>query len=733
LHLYHIQFSETLMAIEQDILFNDVLAMSQAIQTRALEFSGQADGDLKSAADLLTGYATAPIILLGRTAPVPGAAKALKELTTMPDDPAQLDRRMNEFKATHAELLRAAENFFFDGSEGVVTMQGWIDESGEMRTAYPWTRTTAQGALKRYIEAHPGEAEGDPTPPAVRDAVRAELARIAAHAGVAASPLFAYDLDYSQFVPRGHYTRSKRLEQYFQAMMWFGQTSFLLNGSDSPPNPNDLGPRPLISTKQARIQTLAACMLAGMMDKKMPDGRAIGTAWNRIHAISAFFVGLSDDLMPQEYRQAIGEVLGKSVDGGELAKPENLAKIRERLTGLRQPRILAVAGTQPVGLPVDQAAGKDLSEMLRFCQGFRLMGQSYVPDSEVLSRTVYPTVGAFTGHAGGESAPFTLVQTQGGPARCFPRGLDLMTTLGSGRASYWLKTLGDDRYDRFDETLAKLKGELDKAAAADAHGHSGWYRNLYWSWLRTLEPLLDGPREGYPTFMRTEAWQDKQLSAALASWSQLRHDTILYVKQSRTWGVGGARFGPEPPKPKLVEGYVEPVPELYARLLALTRMTRRGLESFGVLNEPAAGRFANLDRILTRLLEITKQELTNQQLAEADYTFIRSFGSELNGVVAGAAERGMETTLAADVHSDNNSQQALEEATGFLRTMVVVYPMPDGGIVAGVGPVLSHYEFKVPFAGRLTDEEWKKLLNSGHAPVLPEWTATFNVSVTGAK
>ncbi|MDY6822077.1 MAG: DUF3160 domain-containing protein [Deferribacterota bacterium] len=30
--------------------------------------------------------------------------------------------------------------------------------------------------------------------------------------------------------------------------------------------------------------------------------------------------------------------------------------------------------------------------------------------------------------------------------------------------------------------------------------------------------------------MNTDAWQLKELTTALASWSQLRHDTILYAK-----------------------------------------------------------------------------------------------------------------------------------------------------------------------------------------------------------
>ncbi|MHC4718619.1 MAG: DUF3160 domain-containing protein, partial [Planctomycetota bacterium] len=249
----------------------------------------------------------------------------------------------------------------------------------------------------------------------------------------------------------------------------------------------------------------------------------------------------------------------------------------------------------------------------------------------------------------------------------------------------------------------------------------------YWSWLYALKALLSPVPEGYPSFMRTDAWSDKQLSAALASWSQLRHDTILYAKQSYTPRV--VSMPPVRP-PKMVEGYVEPAAELYGRLLALTRMTLRGLEQFRVLDGPARGRLRSLERILDRLLSISRRELANQQLGKADYDFIRSFGSQLTGAVAGVETEGLATTIVADVHTDGNTGRVLEEGTGYLHSMVVIYPMPDGGLVAGLGPVLSHYEFKHPVSDRLTDEAWRRMLETSKAPKLPAWTRTFTVTRT---
>jgi len=292
-----------------------------------------------------------------------------------------------------------------------------------------------------------------------------------------------------------------------------------------------------------------------------------------------------------------------------------------------------------------------------------------------------------------------------------------MAVVGSGRAEQWLTKLGDNAYQGFDETLAKLMGRFEKI------DQPGWNRNLYWSWLYLLKALLKPYPAGYPTFMQTEAWRDKQLSTALASWSQLRHDTIVHAQPSSP-----SKSGRPTPRPtKTVEGYVEPVPELYARLLALTRMTYTGLYGMRALDYRARRRLLRLQEILARLLAISKQELTNQRLTSSDYRFIQTFGDYLQYVVAGTRAAGLETTLVADVHTDSHSRCVLEEATGHLHPMIVVYPTPGGGLVAGVGPVLSHYEFKQPMSDRLTDESWQKLLHSVRKPKLPPWAETFTV------
>jgi hypothetical protein len=78
----------------------------------------------------------------------------------------------------------------------------------------------------------------------------------------------------------------------------------------------------------------------------------------------------------------------------------------------------------------------------------------------------------------------------------------------------------------------------------------------------------------------------------------------------------------------------------------------------------------------------------------------------------------------ADVHTDGNTEAVLEEGVGYVDTMVVAYKLPDGRILIGAGPVMSHYEFKQPMQDRLTDEKWREMLEA-NPPKRPEWASTY--------
>jgi hypothetical protein len=540
-------------------------------------------------------------------------------------------------------------------------------------------------------------------PDLISDAVDKEIALIEAHQGFASSPIFNYKEDYSQYVPRGHYTRSEKLKKYFKAMMYLGRLTFLLKGGE----PYGEAAPYLVSAQEAKTQTTAAIIITRLAKTVKVGNETVRDIWRRIYAVTSYYVGLADDLTMDEYEACAVKVLGENMDIIKLVDEKTFFNLKLELARLSPPAIYSGTGA---AMTLDSAAlagipsPEELDKVLEKTMGFRFMGQRFIPDSYWFTRLVFPTVGA------GTPPSDAITNAQG--MRVFPCGLDAAALIGSSRAKENLSTTGNDKYAGYKESFEKLERELNKLRDID------WNRNLYWSLFFAWKPLLEEFGAGYQTFMTTKAWQDKELNTVLCSWTALRHDTILYAKQSYTMAKGMMQE-------KLPPGYVEPVPLFYARLAALTRMTLKGLTDMKVLDEKGKKRLEELEKILVNLQKIAEKELENENLTEDDRKFISHFAKSLKNCVAGTGTEAQKTTLVADVHTDQNTSQVLEEGTGELELLLAACKLPDGKIFLAAGPVMSYYEFRHPMSDRLTDEKWREMLNSEKAPSRPNWTESY--------
>jgi len=633
LHVYHIQFDETLRMVEEEHFYDDIWMISELMLAKSEADYNASSGEAKEAA-----------------------------------------KRNVAFFSVAKSLLAPKADQLCEGSR-------WECDEESFDGAYPYF--TSEDLEERSFEV----------PALVKDEVEAELALIEAQSGFARSPIFGYDEDYSQYRPRGHYTRSERLKNYFKAMIWYGRMSFLLKGCD-----RDC----IVSEDEARIQTLGASMIAQNLLND-PDSKE---KWDRIYNVTSFYVGYSDDLGPREYKDAINALFDGSVQAQDFSA-DDLDLLKAELAGRRPPQIYGGTGVNSPACVAEPPFSPEQADIcLAATAGLRFMGQRFVPDSYIFQNLVIPNVGGYSG----DGDAFTL-----GPyGRQFPRGLDVMAIMGSGRADEILAALNDSSYQDYSSRRAELEGEFA------SFGDEDWQKNLYWSWLYSLQPLLNSPGPESPAFMQTVAWQDKELTTALASWAELRHDTILYAKQSYT--LRAIALPPDEPEP--VAGYVEPVPDFYGRLLDLARMNRVGLDEAGLLDDVSRGRLESFETILSRLEEISTKELEGRELTTEDIEFINDFGERLNGAIEGVDDKSKKMTIVADVHTDANSGQVLEEGVGYVRLVAVAYDLPDGRILLGAGPVFSYYEFKQPMDDRLTDEAWREMLADA-PPADPEWTASF--------
>ncbi|MFX1261568.1 MAG: DUF3160 domain-containing protein [Promethearchaeota archaeon] len=518
-------------------------------------------------------------------------------------------------------------------------------------------------------------------PPAFPFQVDIEVAKvlslIEAHDAISDEWFQEYREDFTQFVPRGHYTRSETLERYFKAMMWYGRVSLRLQ-PNLPEFPNEKGKD---NTAQAILISLA------LMDEisTMPAGITGYDLWDAIYEPTVFFVGAADDLLPSEYLELVQTIYGSEITIPDLDDDVLLENFIDAALELREPAIL--------GHPVPDTL------TLAQTMGLRFMGQRYIPDSYILGQLVYKNVG-----------------TMANP-RLMPMGLDVMAALGSDRA--WELLEPEKIYANYESQMNMLWDMVANITEAE------WTSNLYYLWLYSLLPLLSDPGEGYPFFMQTEAWVDKQLSTALGSWAELRHDTILYAKQSYTWELTGM--------PPPVKGYVEPVPQVYARLASLCEMMIDGLDSRSLLSTSIGSKLNALYSLLLNLQTISIKELEGTPLTESEYYLIEGCGKTLGSIVAMpqddylTSDADDDMAVIADVHTDPNTFSVLEEAVG--RPMVIYVAVEvDGQVILTRGGIFSYYEFTWPMDDRLTDEAWQDMLTQGEAPPLPTWTASFVIT-----
>lgn len=686
LHYYHVFFDTSLMRMEKDIFYDDVWQMSKKFYDDSLNiYQNSSDPLVKEAA-----------------------------------------KRNVAYLATALELLKPKPDQIVSSSNVKNLVDCYADDEycGKI-----YEDTIQNGTFSTFGQKEAGKYSFT-SPDFVKDLVNKELQLVSDHKGWDCSPTFLYQEDYSQYVPRGHYTKTEKLKNYFKAFMWYGRMTDLIKGSANIGNGQCVSsgmPDGFISSNDAQIQTLQASILA----RKFAMDSDIQKSWKKIYAITAFYVGFSDDLGPVEYGSALQDMFGDNVDVNSLAgKIADIQKtVNDKFAG---PQIysglgnakMVVVPKPPLTEEQINELKKQADELLTNTKGFRMMGQRYVVDSYLFSKIVSPYSGEYTGSANKE--PFTYVVTEmGRKVRGFPRGLDIMALFGSERAQQVIRNLGDADYSDYQSQFDSLKKEID------AIPQDNWHQNLYWNWLYVLKALIAKFETGYPTFMQTTAWQDKELNTALASWSELRHDTILYAKQSYTMAEKGG--GGEEPK---IVGYVEPVPLFYARLLDLTKMTKKGLTNLlsqDEWNKVGVGdAMDQFETILSRLVDISKTELENRELTDDDYNFIKYFGGSLKSMSSrlltseGSIDPDMfKTTLIADVHTDGNTKKVLEEGTGYIRPIIVAYKLPKNYILVGVGPVFSYYEFKKPMNDRLTDEKWRNMLQA-NPPTDPEWIKSFS-------
>lgn len=306
-----------------------------------------------------------------------------------------------------------------------------------------------------------------------------------------------------------------------------------------------------------------------------------------------------------------------------------------------------------------------------------------------------------------------LVDTNRMSKRPVVSGVDLMALLGNSLAERLTLTNEDNlKWDKFEEKYEETK------AMVDARTDKEEKANIYRTWLWVLKAFNNEYGEGYPDFMRSERWQYKDLNTALASWAQLKHDTVLYAKQF------GAEMGGD--EPTIIKHYVEPNVNLYRRVKYLVGLTMDADEKYSLLNNDQKARLKDFDDMLEFLIKVSIEELKDETTSDEDNDRLGVIGGEMENIfiafnkddVNGEYEirpSERDTANIADIQKigsndvDKPEGSFLEVGSGSFSYMTAIYRL-DGKYFVGSGPVMNYYEFYSE--DRLTNDDFKELLSN---------------------
>jgi hypothetical protein len=274
--------------------------------------------------------------------------------------------------------------------------------------------------------------------------------------------------------------------------------------------------------------------------------------------------------------------------------------------------------------------------------------------------------------------------------------------------------------------------------AADAEDPALWSGSIYHGWLWALRQLSPASKRdaALPAPLNSNAWGLRLLNGQLASWAELRHDNLLYAKQSVTMMA----------MCEYPTGYVDPYPEFYRAMDALAAKTTATIDALPYETTRKAAMLTWLTQMratMTRLQKIAERERANQPLLAEDLDFFNHMVSLTgrNAVCTTVTEaQGWFADLyfdrskalwhdgvIADVHTQPTDEagnmvgHVLHVGTARPR-MMVVRVQHDGGTHAQTyrGFVSTYAEKQTSNFERLTDEDWRALVWK-EQPASPEW------------
>ncbi len=464
-----------------------------------------------------------------------------------------------------------------------------------------------------------------------------EYDKVIAAKGISESNLFGYDIDYSQFKPRGHYDSGPSLRNYFLGQMWLSNPGFELEGKNS---------------ESKKI----ALILASIMneDKYLKD------LWTRVYDVTAYFSSTSDDLNILDLEPIVEDVLKyKEVKFLGINDEGIMREVDKAIAELREPKI------KPVTF---EGSEHNLSTKKQF----RFMGQRYNGDQYIFTKLSNP------------------------PVKPEVSSFEFFDVLGSKESHEIAEKLlhSSERWEEYPERLEEVKKDFKE------NKNDFYTDDLYHAYLEALELTLnnkvDRSSPNVPNFMKVPEYNLLKINSTLGAFAQLKHANVLYSKQMMAeMGAPEEKISPHylEPNVKLYEQLSKMIDE------AIVKLDKFGVA--GEEDAYARNSLKELSKTLKLFIRVSNKELDGEDLTDEELLALGRFGgmvdSMFNEYVYVGSKYGFELSdpafgqpLISDIATVDDSY--LELGIGLPLEMYVLVEQ-NGQKVLAKGVIFSSYEF----------------------------------------
>ena len=472
--------------------------------------------------------------------------------------------------------------------------------------------------------------------------------------------------DYTQFAPRSHYTDNAELKTYFMAMKWLMREKFYF-GDD-------------------KLTNAALVMVSNITDE---ETQKLADLSEKIKKL----VGGDDDLTLDSLTAWMKE--------NNFNSPESILNITEEqkaeLFKLVPQKIQSTAYSTDDIMEIDSDDAKDMTA------GFVFFGEKFTLDSYIFDLVT----------AGSAETQYSYMPNKQ-TALIVPDILENNSDAAE-MVDLWMnaKMVKWEIFEEWEltqyssynrakqEAIEKLKKEIWNSTTMET---------VYHKWIDMIGYLVNEAEENAPYFKLDPVYRLKNLVTYLGSYTELKHDTLLYVKQAyaELWWGGSAECSIEvdPPLLPVPKWYIEADIDVINKLIELNNETK---SDFSELDDYILNNFVEFDTFLNHLKAILVQQMNNEVISDEDFEWMRTAFDKLSQITFpiwnAVTQKEMRAALIADIFT-SEGWNPLYEAVGRPALMLVMIDDVNGKRIAR-GPIFTHYEFYD--SDEVVDAKWSRL------------------------